>query len=226
MVIEDHGRTPGVQQNDASAEELGRGQRPDHGSLQEGSGPGDGMGHDKLGTGVHPFQRSERAEHHQGVCTREACGKAVEHSEHDPRETGGGASGLCGGDSGSGDSDGVARAPPSPSITVREPLELGTVGAAGGRGDSASQPAMGNQRNRVALCLPQALPHGLSHCLNHSSRGHSHQATSLPRHTQLFSASVPPPHCRGGQAAPRCRPPVSLAPTASASQVGEPVHPR
>ena len=70
---------------------------------------------------------------------------------------------------------------------------------------------------QVAQCLPRALPHCLSHCLSHSSRSHSHQTVSLPRHTQLPSTLMPPPHCRGSPIAPRCRPPVNLAPTATVS---------
>ena len=45
------------------AEELGGGQRPDLGGLQEGVGPGDGMGRDKPGAGVHPLQSTRGCAH-------------------------------------------------------------------------------------------------------------------------------------------------------------------
>ena len=103
------------------AEELGGGQRPDFSSLQESVGPGDGVGHDRPGTGVHPLQRGERTEHHQRVRTWEACGEAIEHSEHDPGETGGGATELRGGESRSGNSAGITRASPTPSVSLENP---------------------------------------------------------------------------------------------------------
>ena len=41
------------------AEELSGGQRPDLGSLQKSVSPGDGVGRDRLGAGVHPLRQSE-----------------------------------------------------------------------------------------------------------------------------------------------------------------------
>ena len=52
--------------------ELGGGQRLVLGSLQESVSPGNGVGRDRLGTGVYPLQRGEQPEHHQGVRPRQA----------------------------------------------------------------------------------------------------------------------------------------------------------
>ena len=137
------------------AEELGGGQRLDIGGLQESVSPGDGMGRDKSGTGVHPLQCGERTEHHQGMRTWEARGETIEHSEHDPRETGGGATGLRGGESRSGNPAGITRASPAHSVPAREPLELGAMGVAGGHRNSAAQPTMGDKGDRQMRLRPQ-----------------------------------------------------------------------
>ena len=137
------------------AEELGGGQRPDFSSLQESVGPGDGVGHDRLGTGVHPLQHSEHSEREQGMHTRQAPRLASEPGEHDTREAGRREGGLCTGEGRCWDTASVARASPTPSVSAGEPLELGNVGAAGGRRDSATQPAMGDKGDRQMRLRPQ-----------------------------------------------------------------------
>ena len=118
--------------------ELGGGQRPDRGSLQESVGPGDGVGHDKLGAGVHPLQYSKNSEREQGMHTRQAprLTSEFEPGEYDTREAGRREGVLRTGEGRCCDTASVARASPTPSVPVGEPLKLGNVGAAGGCRDS------------------------------------------------------------------------------------------
>ena len=122
-------------------------------SLEESVNPGYGVGCNRPGTGVHPLQRGERTEHHHRMRTWEACREAREHSEHDSRKARGGAANVRGGEGRCRDTASVARAPPTPSVPVGEPLKLGTVGTAGGHGDPASQWVithhMGGDHNRL-----------------------------------------------------------------------------
>ena len=55
--------------------ELGGGQRPNLGGLQERIGPGDGVRCVRLGTGEHPLQHGEQPKHHEGLRPRQACGE-------------------------------------------------------------------------------------------------------------------------------------------------------
>ena len=73
--------------------ELNSRQRPDNSSVQEGSGPGGGVGCDRSRAGVHPAQHSKHSEHKQRVHTWQVPRHHSEPSEHGTRETGGGAEG-------------------------------------------------------------------------------------------------------------------------------------
>ena len=63
--------------------DLGVGQRPDLGGLQENVSPGDGVVGGRLGTRVRPLQRGKQPKHHEGLRPRQACWGANEHSERD-----------------------------------------------------------------------------------------------------------------------------------------------